>query len=298
MGLVLAKETLQCGQARAMVLVRDPQFQTVTISTGTGAVVLGTVGGAFGTATGVVIGTTAGALPALFTFGLSLPVGAVAGGGMGLCGGAIAGGTAGAVCGAAAGHGGYTYQVHIRIKNGVITVHKRAKASAERGMVTIQEKASGIKATVIKTVDNSVSKAKKTYEATVAAARTRKVQVTAASAAGGAAVGAPVGGALGACSGVVVCGIVGLMPAIFTFGLSIPFCAAIGGGVGLCAGGTVGGSVGAVGGGAAYTYQKEIGETCQHVQKKVVTSATAVQEKVVTSATELKLRLSGTGGTA
>merc|ERR1719335_1726380 len=145
-----------------MTWVRDPWFQTVTISTGTGAVVLGTVGGAFGTATGVVIGTTAGALPALFTFGLSLPVGAVVGGGMGLCGGAVAGGSAGAICGAAAGHGGYTYQVHIRIKNGVITVHKRVKASAERGMVTIQEKASGIKATVSKTVDDSVSKAKKT----------------------------------------------------------------------------------------------------------------------------------------
>merc|ERR1712032_1742378 len=44
--------------------------------------------------------------------------------------------------------------------------------------------------------------------------------------------------------------VVGLVPALFTFGLSIPLCAMIGGGAGLCAGTTLGATCGAVGGGA------------------------------------------------
>jgi hypothetical protein len=41
-----------------------------------------------------------------------------------------------------------------------------------------------------------------------------------------------------------------VVPALFTFGLSIPICAAIGGGTGLAVGSTVGASTGAVGGAA------------------------------------------------
>ena len=42
----------------------------------------------------------------------------------------------------------------------------------------------------------------------------------------------------------------GLLPALFTFGLSIPFGAVVGGGCGMVIGGTVGSAVGGTGGGA------------------------------------------------
>merc|ERR1712232_498622 len=96
------------------------------------------------------------------------------------------------------------------------------------------------------------------------AAGEKGVQVTAASAAGGAmAVGATggaagllVGGALGAACGVPL--------SFFTFGLSIPFGAAIGGGTGLCAGsaagGAVGGAVGGVAGRKVYTKREAIAD--------------------------------------
>merc|ERR1719440_394490 len=63
-------------------------------------------------------------------------------------------------------------------------------------------------------------------------------------------VGLAVGGTAGAA--------VGLIPAIFTFGLSIPFFATIGAGVGFATGVAVGGTTGAIGGGAVGygAYQK------------------------------------------
>merc|ERR1719359_2754195 len=76
--LDMALKKLKYFQGRAVVLVKDPQFRTVTISTAGGAVILGPVGGAFGTAAGVVLGAGAGVIPALFTFGLSIPIGAAA----------------------------------------------------------------------------------------------------------------------------------------------------------------------------------------------------------------------------
>merc|ERR1740130_1005214 len=67
-----------------------------------GAVVGGTTTGAFGT----VAGAAAGLPLALFTFGLSIPVGAA----VGLCVGTTVGGSAGAVGGGAIGYGGFTHR--------------------------------------------------------------------------------------------------------------------------------------------------------------------------------------------
>lgn len=75
---------------------------------------------------------------------------------------------------------------------------------------------------------------------------------TAASAAGGAVVGGTAGGACGTVAGGAFGAAVGVVPALFTFGLSIPVCAIIGGGTGLAAGTALGSSAGAVGGAAAY----------------------------------------------
>merc|ERR1719231_1708571 len=62
-------------------------------------VVLGTAGGAAGTVTGGVAGAAVGMPAALFTFGLSVPVCAAVGSGVGLCTGVVVGGSAGAAAG-------------------------------------------------------------------------------------------------------------------------------------------------------------------------------------------------------
>merc|ERR1711988_867581 len=67
-------------------------------------------GGTVGMATGGTIGAAIGVVPALFTFGLSIPVGAVVGGGLGMC----AGSTTGAFGGGAAGYYGYRYRKQIK----------------------------------------------------------------------------------------------------------------------------------------------------------------------------------------
>merc|ERR1719336_2735029 len=93
----------------------------------------------------------------------------------------------------------------------------------------------------------------------------RSVQVTAASAAGGVVVGAMGGAATGLLTGGTMGAAVGVVPAIFTFGLSIPFCAVLGGGCGLATGTVVGGSAGAAVGGASgygvYTKREAISTT-------------------------------------
>merc|ERR1712242_559675 len=98
----------------------------------------------------------------------------------------------------------------------------------------------------------AVSTAKITKAKMIEVASDKGVQATAASAvgggvvlgAGGAATGLAVGGSVGVAVGVV--------PAIFTLGLSIPFCAVVGGGCGLAVGAAAGGTTGVVAGAGAY----------------------------------------------
>merc|ERR1712087_964489 len=86
-------------------LVNDPKFQCTSAGTAVGSVICGVTGGSVGT----IMGAAVGIVPALFTFGLSIPVGATIGGGLGLC----AGGSLGAVGGGAAGYAGHTYRKEI-----------------------------------------------------------------------------------------------------------------------------------------------------------------------------------------
>lgn len=79
----------------------------------------------------------------------------------------------------------------------------------------------------------------------------KKVQVTTASAVASAAVLGTGGGAAGLLVGGAMGAATGLVPAFFTFGLSIPVFTAIGSGCGLATGTVVGGTIGLVGGGAA-----------------------------------------------
>jgi len=79
----------------------------------------------------------------------------------------------------------------------------------------------------------------------------RQVRVTATAATGGAIVLGTGGGAAGMLAGSALGAAWGLLPALLTFGLSIPFCATVCGGAGLCAGAALGGAAGLVGGAAA-----------------------------------------------
>merc|ERR1711920_978691 len=87
-------------------------------------------------------------------------------------------------------------------------------------------------------------------------AKNPHAQVTAASAAAGGVAAAVPCGTIGLVGGAIV----GFVPAVFTFGLSIPVFAAVGGGAGFC----IGGATGALGGGAAghcvYAKRAEIRE--------------------------------------
>merc|ERR1719469_1701630 len=122
-----------------------------------------------------------------------------------------------------------------------------ALATIHNNVAALQKK--GGEALVV-AKDKTVKVAGATKNKAVEIASDRRVQVTAASAAGGgAAVGA--GGALsGLVAGGAIGAAVGIIPALFTFGLSIPVGAMLGGGTGLCVGTLVGGTTGVVGGGA------------------------------------------------
>lgn len=107
-----AVETVQLATASELAagvrnVAKDKSFQTTTALAAGGAVAMGAGGALTGLSTGTVIGTAVGIVPALFTFGLSIPIGAAIGGGAGLVMGAVVGTTVGAVGGGAAGYGMY-----------------------------------------------------------------------------------------------------------------------------------------------------------------------------------------------
>merc|ERR1712039_632094 len=100
----------------------------------------------------------------------------------------------------------------------------------------------------------------------------RSVQATAAGSITGSAAVAASGGATGLATGTIVGAACGLIPAVFTFGLSIPIGAAIGGSTGLVAGTVAGGAVGFVGGGVAgrtaHKHREQIGDGVAAVANK------------------------------
>merc|ERR1719362_412820 len=111
-------------QVKGLELATDRGTHVVMLSAGSGAVVLGCTGGVVGTCGGATAGTIAGVVPALLTFGLSLPAGAVVGGGVGGCLGAAAGTLSGLVGGGASGGVAYRYRaeigdgaVHIKVRH-------------------------------------------------------------------------------------------------------------------------------------------------------------------------------------
>lgn len=311
--LVLAKNT----QDKTVTIIKNPHFQIVTATTASGSVSLAAVGGAFGCMGGMVVGAMVGTVPALLTFGTSIPFGAVVGGALGAPAGACMAGIAGGVAGGAIGHGGYVWRAEIRdgvLRFQVVTTEKTRqmklaltaakestmdRASKARAFASDQtEKARSFTTHKSKQVCAfAVSTKKRSYGVVT----DKRVQVTAASAAGGAVVVGTAGGAVGTVAGAGTGALIGLPAAIFTFGLSIPICATIGGGMGCVAGATSGGAVGGVAGGAAgynaHKYQHEIAGGAQSAWGKVQNGTTMLKVKATDSVAQVRTMVSGTGGT-
>lgn len=311
--LALAKNT----QGKTVTIIKNPHFQVVTVATASGTVSLAAVGGAFGCMGGMVVGAMVGTVPALLTFGTSIPFGAVVGGALGTPAGACMAGVAGAVAGGAMGHGGYVWRAEIR--DGVLrfkvattekTTHLKlaltaAKEStvdrASKARMFASERGERVRAFTSHKSQQVGALAVSTKKRSYAVVTDKRVQVTAASAAGGAVVVGTAGGAVGTVAGAGTGALIGLPAAIFTFGLSVPICATIGGGLGCVAGATSGGAIGGVAGGAAgynaHKHQHEITGGAQSAWSNVRNGTNRLKVKAADSVAQMRTMVSGTGGT-
>merc|ERR1712129_300491 len=262
-------------------------------------------------ASGIVVGSAAGVLPALFTLGLSIPAGGTIGGIGGLFSGTLIGGSTGGAAALTA------YKYRIEIKSGVMTLKVKVCDINDKGkaqvlkvctdtrnrvykvQVAVREiaikYANKVKENSLAAVEISKIKASKAYTF----ATTTKVGVTATSTAAGAVVGGTTIGAVGTLIGAAA----GVVPAIFTFGLSIPAGAMIG----MCAGTAFGGSAGAVTGGVAgytgFTHGKAIKEKVKGSLSAATSKADNLKIKALTCVGDAKTSLSAhvsasTGGSA
>mmetsp|Transcript_69305 Transcript_69305/g.136960 ORF Transcript_69305/g.136960 Transcript_69305/m.136960 type:complete len:439 (+) Transcript_69305:65-1381(+) len=321
-------------RTKGVQVITDKGTCTIALSAGGGAVLLGSTGGALGVCGGMTSGALAGLVPALFTLGLSIPAGAAVGGGMGGLLGTAAGTMTGLIGGGAAG--GVAYRYRVEIKNGALFVRVRvldAKAKAAKAVQPLQIKATNAAETArtqargtLKMISDKSSevacRAQACTQAAATSAQTKAsefgagakslalnpaVQVTSAAAAGGAVATGAGGGLLGLAAGGAAGATVGLVPALFTFGLSIPACALIGGGTGAFMGTAAGGTAGMVSGGAvgygaygAYTRRDEVKESACEAWKKISDVTESVKEKAKEkasiSASFVKASLSGTNG--
>ncbi|CAE7508499.1 unnamed protein product [Symbiodinium natans] len=158
--------TVQDIRTRIVTMVKEPQFQMLTISTGAGAITVGAAGGAFGIATGIVAGSIAGVAPALATFGLSIPAGAVFGAAAGLLVGTTTGGVAG-------GTGAFClYKYRVQIKDGVIRVQVKARKSLVDGC----EKVKGATSRAKLAIDSAATKAQEKATTTLALAKVKSAE--------------------------------------------------------------------------------------------------------------------------
>jgi len=143
-------------------LVSQKSFQATAGGAAGGAVAMGAGAGATGLAAGGVVGAAAGLPLALFTFGLSIPVGAVIGAGSGLVIGAGVGVTAGGVAGGAAGYG--AYQKKDEIAGAAKYVAGKAQEGADRVKGAAQSSVESVKGAA----ESSLEKAKGVATATKA----------------------------------------------------------------------------------------------------------------------------------
>mmetsp|Transcript_45913 Transcript_45913/g.106742 ORF Transcript_45913/g.106742 Transcript_45913/m.106742 type:complete len:242 (+) Transcript_45913:29-754(+) len=121
-------------------LVSDPAVQVTAASAAGGAIALGAGGGTVGLTVGGAVGALCGVVPAVFTFGLSIPVGAVIGSSAGLCIGTAVGGTTGLIGGGLAGG---AYAKREEIQQSLNSVWGDVRATAEESVKTVRNRFGG-----------------------------------------------------------------------------------------------------------------------------------------------------------
>ena len=105
---------MKVAKAKTIEIVSDKSVQVTAVSATGGAAVLGAGGAATGLVAGGTVGAAVGLVPALFTFGLSIPIGAAIGAGCGVVAGTAVGSTAGFVGGGVAGYSAHKHKAGIR----------------------------------------------------------------------------------------------------------------------------------------------------------------------------------------
>lgn len=108
------QDRLRKHAAKLVAALRTPSVQVAAAAGVGGATLLGAVGGAVGAAAGAAVGVAVGLPLALFTLGLSLPLGLVAGGGFGFLAGSAAGGGVGGLASSLVGYFAYSRRDQIR----------------------------------------------------------------------------------------------------------------------------------------------------------------------------------------
>mmetsp|Transcript_56669 Transcript_56669/g.115382 ORF Transcript_56669/g.115382 Transcript_56669/m.115382 type:complete len:554 (-) Transcript_56669:74-1735(-) len=202
--------------------------------------------------------------------------------------------------------GGRMAEVCNSVQDKVAEVRAMARAAVADAASTSAAKAVSIRASAGTTVAQVGAGVRE-------AAADKKVQATAASAAGGAVALGATGGATGLTAGGAMGAAMGLIGAPFTLGLSIPIGALLGGGTGLVVGTAAGATAGAVGGGAAgyggytaYAKREEIKSGADIAIQKVSSCSDFLKDKASYSAgvvreraaaVRARLPLGGAGGT-
>jgi len=180
---------------------------------------------------------------------------------------------------------------YVTIRDGFVYVQGKVGDKVVLIKVQLSELLERVKDIVLSARDETRARILALTTSARSAAGQKNVQVTAASAAGGAvamgAGGLLAGGAVGAACGLPL--------ALFTFGLSIPIGAAIGGGAGLCAGSAAGGAVGGAAGRKVYSERESIADGYTIAMNKAGNCKSLMAEH--TAALRVRL-VGGTGGTA
>merc|ERR1719296_118913 len=113
-GVERATQVAAIAKRRTKEAAADRGVQVAAASAVGGGVVIGAGGAATGFVAGGALGAAIGILPALFTFGLSIPLGAALGAGCGVAVGGAVGSTTGFTGAGAIGYGAYTKRAEIR----------------------------------------------------------------------------------------------------------------------------------------------------------------------------------------
>jgi len=232
-------------------------------------------------------------------------------GALGTAAGASVGATTGATAGGVLSHGCYVYRA--QIKQGVLQIKTGTSSRAQQIQLALKSGAGRTRDFTLKTKKSTqvflLDQAKKAQTFALDSKRKghgvvtdKSFQVTTASAAVGAAGCGAAGGAFGTVAGAGAGMLIGVPAALFTFGMSIPVCATIGGGLGCATGATTGAAAGGlmsgVTGYSTHKYRKELSKGASDAWSTYQSGTSRLKEQAMVSVTRVTAMVSGTGGTA